>query len=49
MKFVVNLISMIFYLSTVCNKNAVDKYQECCKFNILKYMNANENIKLYKL
>jgi len=49
MKFVVNRMLMLFYSSTVYNKNAVAKHQECCKFNSLKYINANENTKLYKL
>jgi len=42
-------MSMLFYLSTVCNKNAADNYQECCKFSSLKYINASENTKLYEL
>jgi len=41
--------SYVSYFSTVYNKNAVDKCQECHIFNSLKYINANENTKLYKL
>lgn len=33
MKFVVNLMSKLFYFPAICNKNTVDEHKELRKFN----------------